>query len=138
MTWFVASERQPALVARAEPSAEGVAPLIAAAEGVRDAREEAARRRAEYEVLAPVRDRLLKERMEEWWQKSHPHNPPWDRSRALRALARPAEEALKREIEAMPAAELRCVEAEWARAERARKPVIAPDPSPRRSGPSPF
>jgi hypothetical protein len=131
----VASQRQPTLVG--EPSADGVAPLITAAEGIREAREDAARRHAEYEALAPVRERVFKARMEAWWRQNHPHNPPHDRSRALLALTRPAEEALKREIEAMPAAELRRMEANWAQADRARKPV-APDPSPRRSRPSPF
>ena len=132
----VASQRQPTLVG--EPSAAGVAPLITAAEGIREAHEDAARRHAEYEALAPVRERVFKERMEVWWRRNYPHNPPHDRSRALLALARPAEEALKREVEAMPAAELRRMEADWAQADRARKPVMAPHPSPRRSGPSPF
>ena len=133
---IVASQRQPTLVG--EPSADGVAPLIAAAEGIREAREDAVHQQAEYEALAPARERVFKERMEAWWRQNHPHNPPHDRSRALLALARPAEEALKREIEAMPTAELRRMEADWARADRARKPVMAPQPSPRRSGPSPF
>ena len=132
----VASQRQPTLVG--EPSAHGVALLITAAEGVREARKEAARRHAEYEALALARERVFKERMEAWWRQNYPHNPPHDRSRALLALARPAEEALKREIAAMPAAELRRMEADWAQADRARKPVMAPDLSPRRSGPSPF
>jgi len=134
----VASQRRPMLIHQAMPSAQGVALLIAVAEDVRDARQEAARRRAEDEALAPARDRLFKERMEVWWRKNYPHNPPYDRSSALLAMARPAEAALKREIQAMPAAELRRVEADWARAERMRTPVMAPHPLPRRSGPRPF
>jgi len=134
----VASERQPTLVAQAEPSAEGVAPLVAAGERIRDAREETACRHAEYQALTPIRDRLLKERMETWWRKTYPHNPPWDRSAVLHERARPVEEALKREIEAMPAAELRRVEAAWTTADLTRKPAVAPSPAARRSGPSPF
>jgi Ti-type conjugative transfer relaxase TraA len=134
-----ASERQPVLVAEADASVEGVAPLIAVAQGIRADREETARRRAEHEALAPVRDRLLKERIEAWWRKNYPHNPPWDRSAVLRKMAQPAEEALKRDMEAMPAAELRRMEAAWKQTElNAPKPSAMPSSAPRRSGPSPF
>jgi Ti-type conjugative transfer relaxase TraA len=134
-----ASERQPVLVAEADPSADGVALLIAGAERIRAGREETARQRAEYEALAPIRDRLLKERIETWWRKNHPHNPPWDRSVVLRKMAQPAEAALKREVEAMPATELLRVEAAWKQAEfNAQKPSAMPSSAPRRSGPSPF
>ena len=134
-----ASQRQPLLVTEADPSAEGVAPLIAAGERIWVDREETARRQAEYEALAPVRDRLLKERMEAWWRKNYPHNPPGDRSAVLREMARPAEAALKREIAALPADELRRVEAAWRQAElNTSKPSAMPSSAPRRSGPSPF
>ena len=51
--------------------------------------------------------------------------------------ARPVEEALRREIEAMPTAELRRVEAAWARADRTRKPSPKPSLAPRYPSPSP-
>jgi hypothetical protein len=52
--------------------------------------------------------------------------------------AKPVEADMKLEIEAMPAAELRRIEAAWAKADRIRKAAPAPTPAPRNSGPSPF
>ena len=129
---ITASQRKPGL------SADGVAAVIAAGERVRAEREEEVRRQAEHAALAPVRERLVKERMEEWWRKTYPLNPAWDRTTYMHNTARPVEEALRREIEAMPAAELRRVEAAWARADRTRKPSPKLSPAPRYTSPSPF
>ncbi len=133
-----ASQRQPRMAVQAEQSAEGMAAFIAAAERIGLEREEAVRRHAEYAELAPVRERLLKERMEVWWRETYPHNRPWERSDYMQKQARPVETALIKEIEAIPSAELRRVEAVWAQAGRIQKAAPAPTPEPRRSGPSPF
>jgi hypothetical protein len=121
---------------QAEQGAEGMAALIAAGEQVRADREGAARRQAEDAELAPIRERLLKERMEAWWRETHSYIYSWERSDQMRNEARPVEEALKRDIERMPAAELRRIERDWAEAERIS--AAAEASGPRRSGPSPF
>jgi hypothetical protein len=134
----VASQRQPKVAGWAEQSADGMAAFIAAGERIGVEREEAARRQAELAELAPVRERLLKERMEAWWRETYPYNRSWERSDYMRNEAKPVEAALKQEIETMPAAELRRIEAGWAQEDRIRKAAPAPTPAPRRSGPSPF
>ncbi len=128
--------REPRLMGQAEQGAEGMAALIAAGEQVRADREGAARRQAEDAELAPIRERLLKERMEAWWRETHSYIYSWERSDQMRNEARPVEEALKRDIERMPAAELRRIERDWAEAERIS--AAAEASGPRRSGPSPF
>ena len=128
----VAIGRQPELAAH---GADGVAAAISAAERVATDRQAEARRQAEHAALAPVRARLVQERMEAWWRENYPVNRPWDRSNAMREHARPFEEKMRREIEAMPHAELRRIEAAWAA--QPPKPDIAPAPR-RRLGPSPW
>jgi hypothetical protein len=132
------SQRQPWLMRRALESAGDMAAFIAAGERVGADRAEAARRQAEFEALAPVRARLLEERMEVWWRQTYPHNRQWERSYYMLNEAKPIEAALKLEIEAMPAEELRRIEAAWAQADRIKKAAPAPRPAPRRPGPSPF
>ena len=124
--------RQPELAAH---GADGLAAAISAAERVATDRQAEARRQAEHAALAPVRARLVQERMEAWWRENYPVNRPWDRSNAMREHARPFEEKMRREIEAMPHAELRRIEAAWAA--QPPKPDIAPAPR-RRLGPSPW
>src|SRR5271157_6057990 len=128
----VAIGRQPELAAH---GADGVAAAISAAERVATDRQAEARRQAEHAALAPVRARLVQERMEAWWRENYPVNRPWDRSNAMREHGRPFEEKMRREIEAMPHAELRRIEAAWAA--QPPKPDIAPAPR-RRLGPSPW
>jgi Ti-type conjugative transfer relaxase TraA len=132
-----ASMRDPLVAGRAEKSAEGMAALIADGEAMRAERHQAEWRRAEQAELAPIRERLLKERMEEWWSKAHPYIYKWERSDKMRAEAKPVEDAHKQEIARMPTAELQRIERDWAEAERisAAKEAAAPAP---RSGPSPF
>jgi hypothetical protein len=139
-----ATECEPWVAMRAGESTEGMAALIAAGERVGTERAEAARREAEFAALAPIRERLLKESMEDWWRWTYPHNRQWERSTYMQDQAKPVEAAMKQQIEAMPAAELRRIEAEWTQEERLRKPTPTPTPTPtpkpapRRPGPSPF
>jgi Ti-type conjugative transfer relaxase TraA len=133
---IIASKRKPDVVGRALGSAAGIAAFISAGELIRADREDGVRRRAEYEALAPVRDRLLKGRMEAWWRQTYPHNRAWERSYYMQDQAKPVEAALKQEIEAMPVVELRRIEAAWILADRIAKPT--PAPAPPRSSPSPF
>jgi hypothetical protein len=136
---LVAGQRQPEVLGQAMRGDDGIAPLIAAVERVGAEREEAVRhRQAEHAELAPVRERLLKERMEAWWDETYPYNYKWERSDHMRNEAKPVEAALKRDIEAMPAAQLRRIEETWAREDRIKKAAPAPGPAPRRPGPSPF
>ena len=114
-----AVQRQPALSDPARGSAAGLAVLIEAARRLPAEREAEARRKAEQEALAPLRARLLETRMAEWWRENFPHIHQWERSPATLGQAKAVETVLRREIDAMPGAELRRIEAERVRAEQA-------------------
>jgi hypothetical protein len=69
--------------------------------------------------LAPLRARLLETRMAAWWRETHPYLHQWERSPATLGQAKAIETVLRREINTMPGAELRRIEAERVRAEQA-------------------
>ncbi len=140
------NQRQPELVRQAFAGLAGLAPLLAAvqrrpadrraeqgAEAERKAKADAAR--AEFEALAPARERVLRERMAFWWQTHHPHARLSDYdSFAVRAKAKAAEAVLQAEIAKMLAAELRPIAAKLARADKLAEQEAAarlrPSPSP--------
>ena len=114
-----AVQQQPTLIGPARDSAAGLAALIEAAGRLPAEREAEARRKAEQEALAPLRARLLETRMAAWWRETHPYLHQWERSPATLGQAKAIETVLRREIDAMPGAELRRIEAERMRAEQA-------------------
>jgi Ti-type conjugative transfer relaxase TraA len=131
-------EQQPALARRVAQGGEGVVALIAAGERVAAEREAAARRKVEHDALAPIRARLLEERMEPWWRAKFPYLYPKEssvRGAMARAEAEPVKAELRREIEAMTPEALRQVEADWKQAERQAAQEAALRP--RSSSPSP-
>jgi len=101
------------------------------AEAERQAKADA--QRAEYEALAPARERLLEERMRDWWQTNRPYACLSDYGfPAAQAEANSAEAVIRVEIEKMPAAQLRPIAAKLARADQrpARREAARPGPSP--------
>lgn len=103
------------------------------AEAERKAKADAAR--AEFEVLAPARERVLRARMAVWWQTHHPNARLSDYGfSSVQAKAKAAEAVLQVEIAKMPAAELRPIAAKLALADRLAEQEAAarpwPSPSP--------
>jgi hypothetical protein len=114
-----AVRRQPALSGPARDGAAGLSALIEAAGRLPAERAAETRRKAEQEALAPLRARLLETRMAAWWRETYPYLHQWERSPSTQTQAKAVETVLRREIDAMPGAELRRIEAERVRAEQA-------------------
>ncbi len=124
------NQRQPELLRHALAGSAGWSPLVVAvqrrpadrkaeqdAEAERKAKADA--QRAEFEALAPARERVLQERMAQWWQTHHPYARLSDYGYpALQAEAKSVETVLRAEIARMPAAELRPTAAKLARADK--------------------
>ena len=104
------------------------------AEAERKVKADAAR--AEFEALAPARERVLQERMAIWWQTHHPHARLSDYGfSTVQAEAKAAEAVLQAEIANIPAAELRPIAAKLARADKLAEQEAAAQPGP---SPSPW
>ncbi len=141
------NQRQPELVRQAFAGPVGLAPLLAAvqrrpadrkaeqeAEAERKVKADAAR--AEFEALAPARERVLQERMAIWWQTHHPHARLSDYGfSTVQAEAKAVEAVLQAEIAKMPAAELRLIAGKLARADKLAEQETAARPGP---SPSPW
>lgn len=89
--------------------------------------------------LAAIRSRLLRERMNEWWAEA---NKDWRINEApavteaRKARAREAETRVDSEIAALPASELRKIEARWKSQELARRQREKLRPKPPAGAPS--
>jgi Ti-type conjugative transfer relaxase TraA len=127
-----AIERQPGLWPQGEPGGAELAALIAAGEAARAEREATERYRQEHAALAPVRTRLLEERMDAWWRAANPRGPH-ERPAALPIKARFAKANMQEAIEKMSVAELRQIAAGWAAAVVKPAPGPAPEPAAERA-----
>jgi hypothetical protein len=112
----------PELIGPAVAGAAGRAWLVEVAEARQYLRQVAAEDEAKRQAAAaqraeldPVRARLVEQRMEAWWQSEKPEVSRWDRHLVPAAEAERARVSLSREVEALPDAELRRVEAGWQR-----------------------
>ncbi len=121
-TQEVASALQgdPELIGPAVAGAAGRAWLVEVAEAKQYLRQVAAEDAAKQQAAAaqraeldPVRARLLEERMEAWWRSEKPEVSRWDRHLVPAAEVERARLTQSREVEALPDAELRRVEAGW-------------------------
>jgi Ti-type conjugative transfer relaxase TraA len=118
-----ALQGDPELIGPAVAGAAGRAWLVEVAEARQYLRQVAAEDEAKRQAAAvqraeldPVRARLVEQRMEAWWQSEKPEVSRWDRHLVVPAAeVERARAARSREVEALPDAELRRVEAGWQR-----------------------
>jgi len=117
-----ALQGDPELIGPAVAGAAGRAWLVEVAEARQYLRQVAAEDEAKRQAAAaqraeldPVRARLLEERMEAWWRSEKPEVSRWDRHLVPAAEVERARLTQSREVEALPDAELRRVEAGWQR-----------------------